>query len=167
MSLQNAIMKLKLLKQLLESTPAGTYVGARLSDESAEKIMEFINANNFPDALGKKELHTTLIYSRKYLPKFKSRGKLETPMLAEPDKFGLFGEEENALVIKLKSPDLVERHNQIMDDHGATFDFDEYQPHITLSYECVGLDISKLNLEDIGPLELIEEYHEDLDGGWR
>ena len=153
---------MKLFKWLLEGMPAGTYVGARLSDDSAEKIMKFIKENDIPEPLDKSKLHITLIHSRKYLPKFKSRGKLEEPMLAEPTGVALFGEEKNALVVKLKSPDLVKRHKQIMEEHGATFDFDEYKPHVSLSYECVGFDTSTLNINELGPLEITEEYDNEL-----
>lgn len=157
---------MKIFRWILEgkSDPEGTFVGARLSDESAKKIVKFIKDNNIPDPVDKKDLHVTLIYSRKYLPKFKPRKQLEDDdiMLAEPTGFDLYGEEKHALVIELSSPDLHDRHNQIMKEHKATYDFDVYKPHLTLSYECVGFDASSLQLGDLGPLEFSYEYEEEL-----
>jgi 2'-5' RNA ligase len=55
-----------------------------------------------------------------------------------------------------------------MKKHDATYDFPEYKPHITLSYDIGDLD--EKNLPDIGKyvdeIGIDEEYGEDLDLNW-
>lgn len=155
---------MKMFKWLLEADEdaSGTYVGVKLSEESAAQVKEFMRNNSIPVPLPKSKLHVTVIYSRKELPDFKPKGKLEDPIVVVPEKFALFGESKNALVVKIKSPDLVKRHKEIMKEHNATFDYDVYEPHISLSYDCVGFDVSSLDLEELGPLEIVEEYEEEI-----
>lgn len=161
----------KLLQELNEKAtkePDGTYVGAKLSADT-KNMLDGINKKlEIPNPLEKKDMHITIVYSRKYVPEFKSRGKLDEPIIAKPDELTIFPSSEgnNVLVLKLKTPDLIERHEEIVKEYGATHDFDEYKPHVTLSYDVGEFDPSDVDINDFGDIEVTEEYDEELNLDW-
>lgn len=163
------------LKELHENnkTKQGTYAGVRYSNESVTAITKYIKDNNIPNPVATHKMHTTLLYSRKFLPKYKPQGKLTPPLKATFDSFVVWEttppdptqEPWNCLVMKLKCPALVELHKKYMKEHQATYDYDEYSPHITLSYNIGDLDVGRLPNFDV-VLEIVEEYGEDLELDW-
>lgn len=76
---------------------------------------------------------------------------------------------KTALVLKLSSKFLTNRHNEIIRNHNGTHDFDDYTPHVTLSYELNENEIGKFNKKNIKldsiPV-IINEYLEELDLDW-
>jgi len=150
----------------------GTYAGVKLSDKTNKAIGKFIEDNNIPNAIKPEKLHTTLLYSRKYLPDYKARGELEETMVGKPIGFEKWpsqpdddGKVAMCLVLKYNCPDLVDRHKDLMKEHGATYDFDEYKPHVTFSY-----DVGSMQCKDLPKFEedivVVEEYVEDLNLDW-
>lgn len=146
-----------------ETQPKGTFAGVRLSPDSVAKLMAFAKEHNIPEPLPEDEYHVTLLYSRKYLPEYKPLGKFKTPLTALVKDFTLLGEEKDALVALIDCPALVKRHQALMKEHDATWDWPEYKPHVTLSYSAKGFDTSDLYVSDVGYLKLVSEYMEDLD----
>jgi hypothetical protein len=164
-------MKLTEIAQPTEQP--GTYAGVHFSDATKGALSEFAKKNKIPKALGKEHYHTTLLYSRKHLPNYKPMGKYDSPMKGVAQEFEVWpaepdenGKVKNCLVLKYSCPELYQRHHKLMLQHGATYDYDEYKPHVTLSYDVGKFDISKLPTFS-GNLEIVEEYHEDLQtSGW-
>jgi len=149
----------------------GTYAGLHFDKETIERLLEYSKRNHVPKALAADEYHSTLLYSRKYLPEYEPQGKLDNSMLATPLALEIWESPANAfkdndtncLILKYECQDQVDRFNELMDAHDATYDYDEYKPHTTLSYD-VG-DLSLEDLEDvstIGDLTLVDEYSEEL-----
>lgn len=155
-----------------KKTPDGTYVAVKLSEESKDKLYSAAEKMKVPNILDKKDYHTTLIYSRKYLPEFEAKGELNPPIAATISKLEIFtgkDGDQKVLVAVVDCPELVERHKSIMDEHKATYDFDEYVPHVTLSYNCNDFDVKSHDiLENIESpfIEFVEEYSTDLDLDW-
>jgi hypothetical protein len=150
----------------------GTYAALRFSSETIEKLLEYIRNNDIPKGLDKDEFHSTLLYSRKFLPEYKPIGKLETSLIATPINMEIWPsppnafkkEETNCLILKYECDDQVNRFDTLMDEHEATYDYDEYKPHTTLSYDIGDLQLEDLDdVNTIGNLEIIEEYGIDLD----
>ena len=73
---------------------------------------------------------------------------MELPINAETAGLKIFKQQngKNCLVTVLKSKDLTAHHETIMDKYGATYDFDTYIPHITLSYDIGDLDAKNYKL---------------------
>lgn len=70
------------------------------------------------------------------------------------------------LVLELDAPAVVERHLELMSLYPElTYDFDQYLPHITLSYDIGTFDASALELPNFVCV-LGDEYVEDLDLEW-
>lgn len=168
----------ELIKSLIEEkdnseSENGTFVGVRLSSDSKKIVKKAIKDMDVPNPIEDSEMHITVIYSRKPMSGFEPKGKLDDPIIVKPDKLHIFQKSDSdnrVLVIKLKAPELKKRHNELMKEYKAEYDFDEYIPHLTLSYDCEDFDpksydIKKILSED--ELEIVEEYDEELDLNWK
>lgn len=170
-----------LLKELLvekkdkdDTRTGGTYAGYRFDPEDVKKLRQWAKANKIPNRVPREKYHSTLLYSKKRCPDYKPLGKLETPIVATVSDSEIWDTQDNkrAFIVRLSSDDMVKRHKQLMKEHNATYDFDEYKPHITLSYD-VG---KEFDLKDVGDfsdyipdnkIRIVEEYHEDLVDEWQ
>jgi hypothetical protein len=169
-------MKLRdLVRQLEEQKQQkGSYSGVRFDTETNKALHEYMKENKIPNAIRPDKLHTTVLYSRKYLPNYKPAGKITPPWTATPGDFTVWetngenGPKTKCLILQYDCPELVSRHKSLMKEHEATFDYPEYKPHITLSYDVDNLDVSKLpRLADrLKQIRIAEEYGEDLDLNW-
>lgn len=153
-------------------TKKGTYAGVRFSDETVNDIKKYIEDNDIPNHINYDKLHTTLLYSRKHCPNYEPAGKLEKAMHGHAHKFEKWpsqpdddGNVAMCLVLRYNCPALVKRHVALMDEHKGTYDFDEYKPHITFSYDVGNLQCKDLPKYD-GEIEIVEEYGEDLNLDW-
>lgn len=151
----------------------GTYAGVRFDDDTIKRIKAYAIDNEIPDRLESRKLHTTLLYSKKHLPDYVASGDLDEPLIGKPTGFDVWesqpddeGIKSNCLILLYDCSELVKRHKDLMSQHEAEYDFDEYKPHITLSYNIGDLDVSKLNAEDIGDINITTEYQEELNIGW-
>lgn len=162
---------MKLLE--LVDTPDGTYAGARFSDDSRALIRKYIEKNQIPNSPDDEKLHSTILYSRKYLPDYEAQGTYDPAMKATPTGTEIWpsqpdeeGNRKRCLVLKFDAPDLVARHESLMKKHDALYDFDEFKPHVTLSYD-VGENFDEDNLPEFEEeLEITHEYSEDLNTDW-
>jgi len=155
-----------------EEKKKGTYAGVHFSDDTITAIKKFIKDNNIPNPIKSDKLHTTLLYSKKHLPDFKAAGKLEEALVGKPTKFEKWpsqpdedGKVAMCLVLRYDCDDLINKHKSLMKEHDAHYDFDEYKPHVTFSYDVAGMQCKDLpKFED--DIEIVEEYGEDLDLDW-
>ncbi len=161
------------LKTLTEKKSKGTYAGVRFSDDTAKRIKAFAEENEIPQPVPVNKLHTTVLYSRKYLPNYKAPGEYDSPLVGNPTKFDVWesqpdedGKTSNCLVLNYDCPELVTRHKKLMDEHEAEFDFDKFKTHITLSYNIGDMDISNLKPADVGDINIASEYQEELNFDW-
>ncbi len=156
------------LVQEKEDEKPGTYAGVKFSDDTIAALEKYTKDNKIPNALPADKYHTTLLYSRKHLPNYKPEGDYKTPMTGSPTGFEIwpnYDSSKNCLVLSYSCPQLYQRHHKLMNQHGATYDFDEYKPHVTLSYDVGNLKVDKLpTFED--SLEITSEYDEELKIGW-
>lgn len=157
-------MKLMELKQ--DKKPM--FVGVRLDGPSTHEIMKLTKGIDNRTSLG--DVHITVAYSKKPIA-LKALGKLEPPVSVKAKHYSIFKTQtgENCLVLEVESQGLIDRHNEIMNDYGASYDFPEYKPHVTLSYDCgIGFDINKLpKIEDIPELFAVQEYASELELDWQ
>lgn len=163
------------LRELMEKkNNKGTYAGVRFTDDTVKRIKTYAEENEIPNRVPSSKLHTTVLYSRKYCPNYEAAGAYDKPLVGKPKKFDIWksqpdenGNRSLCLVLTYDCPELVNRHNALMKEHGATFDYDQYRPHVTFSYDVgEGFDVNKLNPKDIGDIEISKEYREDLDLNW-
>ena len=147
--------------------PRGTYYGARPTETTCEAILDFLSDNKIPNPIAEKLMHCTVIYSRVFCsakalgdldPHWK--GKFEAynvwPTSPKPDE-----EPTSCLTLGFICPEMHERHH-VLRKEGATHDFPDFKPHLTLSYD-VGNDYDHHSLDHYGgPLVFHQEYSEPL-----
>lgn len=165
-------MKLDELLVEKKEKQKGTYAGVKFSKDTVDGIKEYIKENDIPNHTDYDKMHTTLLYSRKYLTAYEPSGKLSDIMVGNPIKFDVWdtqpddgGNVARCLVLTYKCADLVRRHEYLMKEHGATFDYDDYTPHVTFSYDIGDMKDADLPKFD-GKIEIVEEYGEDLNLDW-
>lgn len=149
----------------------GTFAALRVAQESAERLHNFAEDYGIANIVDERDMHVTLISSRKYLPDFEAYGILGEHLKVEIDKVSVWDTRsgQKALVVELDSDVLRDRHKEIMDEHEAEYDFDEYKPHVTLSYniesDAPNLDMMNSEISEYmeGGIALAEEYMEPLD----
>ena len=146
------------LKQFLES--AGTYVGVKYDDDSLKAIGELQKALGLKNPVALEDIHSTVLYSRVGidLPSLGESRRRCTGV--EIETWNTDNDKNPVVVLKIKSPELEERHLDLI-SIGGTHDFPDYTPHITLSYND---DVPNLVLWQ--PLWTSREYTEDLDINW-
>ena len=144
----------------------GSYVGLRVLYPSHDHLFEYCQANGIPADRAKfeKYLHATVIHSRKYDLVETEPKTVHVARFASFDLFDSRLGQQDILVVKLNAPSVVERHEYLMAKHGFTYDFPEYHPHVSLSYNFTG-DIDRLPPIDF-PILLGLEYHEQLRPNW-
>jgi len=92
------------------------------------------------------DLHVTIAYSKQPLDWFSIEGDEEKLIVSGgPRTIETFG--DNAFVLRFASEKLQESHEHVI-ENGGSFDFDEYSPHVTISYSA-----PKVPIEQIKPYQ--------------
>lgn len=150
---------------LAASDPRPLYVYRRL--KNAKDVIAWAKSQGFTSTLAARDMHVTVTYSRRAVNWF-SIGGLWTHGECEVapggpravDKLGSDG----AVVLHFNSSDLTWR-NKEMREAGCSWDYPEYQPHLTLSYNGAPDDLSKVEPYQ-GKLEFGPEIFEPIDNDW-
>lgn len=130
---------------------------------NGEEIHAWAKAQGFSSALPADDLHITIVYSKEPVDWMKMGAAWEdevTIPAGGPRVIEQFG--EGAIVLRVSSETLQWRH-QMMRARGASSDYEEYSPHITITYK------GKPDVTDIerivpyaGKIELGPEIFEDI-----
>ena len=141
--------------------PHGVYVSVKL-DQATTKIVSDYQEKYLKKLDINQELHCTLIYSKQECSENILTSKNDYS--ASFKKFEMFGDDKDMLVMRLESPELLQRNKELTEKYNFISDY-VYHPHITLSYNANGFDISKLP-PIRGKFKLIDETASDLDEDW-
>jgi hypothetical protein len=133
---------------------------------NADEIIKWAKSVGFDKCVEPKEMHVTIVFSRTPLPmdvlKPKSIDLAITGGARSVEPLG----DEGAVVMKFAAPTLNARW-QAFRDAGASWDFESYTPHITLTYH----NPPKLDLKKVTPypgkILLGPEKFEALDLDWK
>lgn len=158
-----------LLKEL--APPAtkkpGTYAAVTFSEKTVESLKELQEKLGVPNPLDASEFHSTLLYSRKNLPNYIPLGELTPVVTSDTEDFTLDiwpSGEKNVLVLIYPCEWLSSRWKALSEEHDAPWDFPDFTPHITLSYD-VGdyTPPDKLvHFASKKPIVIVNEYSSDL-----
>lgn len=155
------------LTEFKERAPRGTYYGARPTKDTCEAILDFMSDHKIPNPITEDLIHCTVCYSRVWCGE-QALGPLDPhwagkfngynvwPTAPDPDQ-----DPTSVLTIGFHCPEMHDRHHHLR-RNGATHDFPDFQPHLTLSYD-VGKDYEKGELAPYGgPILFHHEYSEPL-----
>jgi len=153
----------------------GTYAAVKYDEISCMMLSELLKIWNVPNPIKTNDFHSTLIYSRKQIPNIIQRNMDHEELKRVGWRFlikslELFSSSsdknvKSVLVMLLEAPELVNLHGELI-KAGATHDFPEYNPHVTLSYDVpVDYDWQSIILP---PIYLLPNkiYFEPLDIDW-
>lgn len=151
-----------------DAAPRTLYVQRRLLN--ASELIAWAKAQGFTSTLPAEDMHVTVTYSRSPVDWLKmgenwSNDK-DGQMTVEPGGARLVEPlgDKGAVVLLFNSSQLSWRH-QSMIENGASFDFPDYQPHVTITYAGGDVDLSKVEPYR-GKLTFGPEIFEELDEDW-
>jgi hypothetical protein len=147
-----------------DTSNSGLYVAAYFSDETNQNIAKYLSDNKIPNPIKSPGFHTTIVYSKVPVADFEPNHSIGI----EVDTTGSTIEGwdvpsgTRCLVWHYESNYLHLRFQEAM-MAGATYDFDEYKPHISLSYDIGDdFDVSTLPVPNF-PIYLMGEYSEPIE----
>ena len=147
-----------------EKDPRVVYVAVKYNQSAGDDLLDFIKKYEIPSVLKAEDFHTTVICSKKYADIRELEDDLgDSEIVAKPTELHVFEtfDKKRALVIKLDCSYLLERHKYLMQKYELEYDYDEYIPHITLSYDIGEMEIPK-DTEFPKFFRIQSEYSEDL-----
>lgn len=142
----------------------GTYVALNADQKTRDSLAKWVKENNIPNPADPKQYHSTVIYSRKGIPSV-TNYKFTFPIEGTIKEWKIFpsGESNKCLVAIIDCDELHNLHTKIREKYGATHDFPDYHPHITLSYDY-GNNKVPPSLPDV-PISYGSRTIEPLDDG--
>lgn len=119
----------------------GTYVAYQMSKESRDLLDHFVEMNlGLTERIDPESYHITIIYSRTPVP---SAEQFAGPITAVGNSAGyeVFPTKtgDRCLVMRVQSTQ-AETFNKHLNAMGATSDFPDYKPHVTICYTYTGSD---------------------------
>lgn len=149
-----------------DATPRTLYL--RRDVVNAAEIIKWFQDQGVPEVYAAESMHVTIVYSKTPLDWMKMgqpwEARLEIPE-GGPRLLEKFGDAGDVLVQLFASNELRWRHD-LAKEIGATSDFPEYQPHISISLRAGEVDLINLKPWQ-GPIVLGPEVYEDISDDWR
>lgn len=150
---------LAFLETIKEDDTGGTFVGARLTRDSERQLMHWMRENGLRKREPRARLHVTVIGDPNRQFDW-NPATFEPPLETDAASYKLerFGGDDKFVVLSFSCTELEKRHLMGRKKHGISWEFDHYQPHITLSEDPNKLnDLERLLLPRF-PLFIQNEY---------
>lgn len=136
----------------------GSYGQLILSTESQNQLSAFIS-NQIASGVDPTTYHCTVMYSRVPVPESENV-KVHLPIHAKAKAYEIFPTKTgtNCLVLLIDSDEITSLHNH-MNHLGASYDYPEYKPHVTLAadHDHTHLDLPDFDLVfdklEVSPLD--------------
>lgn len=127
----------------------GTYAELCPSNKSQRILEKIIQQLALDTPTPSAELHCTVTYSRRPCPELGDY-RPDIPIGADVLGFRIFSMQNGnrCLVLELHSDDIMDLHKYAM-ELGCSYDYPDYTPHITLSYNYPYDQVPELDLHDI------------------
>lgn len=153
--------------KLQDAAARTLYVSRKVLNAGA--IIDWSKAQGFETTIPAEDLHVTVAYSKTPVDWMavaqawtnKPNGNL-TSSAGGPRMVEKFG--EGAIVLLFNNTELTWRHQDIL-DAGGSWDFPEYQPHITFTYQPGNVDLDQVEPYR-GVIELGPEIFEEITPSW-
>lgn len=157
------------MSELKKSDPKTLYVSRKVLN--ADEILEWAQNQGFDNLVPADKLHVTVIASKAFVD-WMALGNANDWYPADQEFIVPEGGPRlveglgtnKAPVLMFSSSPLCYRHEQAK-QLGASWDFQAYQPHITISYEESRLDLSKV-VSFKGEIKLGPELFEEFNDNW-
>lgn len=138
----------------------GLFVCVNFSNNTLKALKEYQIANNIQNPLDTTDLHTTVVHSKDPISNFQPLGQINWQ--GTFTRFDIFDSDgDNCLVLRFACPELSQRWKDTI-KMGAKWKYDQFRPHITLSYNAGDIDLNSLP-PYTGLINIIEEVASPLD----
>lgn len=160
-------------RKLLEATNSATFAKAEgeasplyvsRKVQNADEIIAWAKANGFDKCVPPEELHVTQVYSKTPMDWTAAGDSFDQLYLSGGNRSVVPLGDKGAVVLKFESGDLQARHAEFM-AAGASHDFPSYQPHVTITYDGAGVDLSKVD-PYMGTIKLGPEEYAPITEDW-
>lgn len=131
---------------------------------NGDDLIQWANANGFASTLAANDMHVTIAFSRAPVDWSAIYRENSTQLVAAGGVRTLQRFGDDAVVLGFSNDDLVRRHDEF-GDAGASWDYDQYLPHVTISYQGADIDIEALEPYQ-GLLHFGPEEWSDLQEDW-
>jgi phage-related protein (TIGR01555 family) len=146
-----------------DAAPRTLYVSRKV--ENAGEILAWAKSQGFTKTLDGADLHVTIAYSRQPVDWF-AVGTAEDRVVVPrggPRAIEIFG--GGAVVLMFSDWSLRWRHDSLR-EAGASWDFPEYQPHLTITYDATGVDLNAVEPYQ-GKIVFGPEIFAEVDEDWQ
>ncbi len=131
---------------------------------NGQEVADWAKAQGFGKTLMAADMHVTVVFSREPVDwSAAGEGSFGLKIAGGPRKVAPLGD-KGAVVLKFASAKLTDRWRAFR-DAGASWDFPGYQPHVTITYDGRGVDLSKVGPFK-GPLIFGPERFAPVDEDW-
>ena len=155
-------------KPVTDAAPRTLYVSRKLLN--ADEFIEWAKGQGFKTTTPADDLHVTITFSRAPVDWLKMgenwSGDRNGNVTVQPGGARIVEAlgDKGAVVLLFNSATLSYRHESMM-QAGASWDFPEYQPHVTITYQGQGVDLSKVEPYR-GKLVFGPEIFAELNDDW-
>lgn len=128
---------------------------------NGDDLINWARENGLKKILNPKEMHITVVYSK--TPVDWEEMAYDPNNILFPSvqtELKLFGQNKEILVLALKGYSRLNASFEYYHERGCSFDYDEYQPHVTIDYDFDG-DVSMIKPYN-GTLLLSKEIMEEI-----
>lgn len=151
-----------------KAAPRTLYVSRKLLNGA--EFLAWAKGQGFTKTLAASDLHVTIAFSRAKLDWMKigdTWGNADGKLTVAPGGARLVEPlgDKGAVVLLFNAAELAWRHMAIR-EAGASWDYPEYQPHVSITYNGGDVDLSKVEPYR-GKLEFGPEIFAELDEDWR
>lgn len=137
--------------------------------ENGEEIVNWAKSQGLESITDASDMHVTVAFSKKSVNWSPIEATSQKNKIISSDvgfrAVQKFGDEPGVVVLEFRDNTLESRHEAIK-EMGASWDWPEYRPHITVSHKAEGVDISSID-PYVGHIELGPEVFEPLDENWK
>lgn len=147
-----------------DATPKSLYISRRVMN--SKSITAWARKQGFPSTLFENDLHVTIAYSRQPVDWMKVGESWSSEIKVSAGGPRMIEQlDGGAIVLLFACRELQWRHQDVL-NAGGTFEHDEYQPHITISYQGDPIDLTKIDPYD-GEIVLGPEIFREVNPGWK
>lgn len=148
---------------LYKSAPKPLYVSRKLKNGKA--LIAWAKSQGIETTVPENELHVTILYSKTPTDWFAAGSGWQPEVTVDeggPRTIERFG--EDAIVLRFACQDFKWRHSEFIELAGASHDWPEYAPHVTITYDGANVDLEKIEPYQgelvFGP-EIFQEIEEE------
>lgn len=156
------VVKLEKQEPIKDAAPRTLYVHRPLLN--ADELIAWAKEQGFKTALPASDMHVTLAFSKTPM-QWPEADKIEFSFENGERRLAKFGDEGDVVVLQFESGTLKYRWQQFK-DAGASWDYPEFHPHVTITYEIGDVDLAKVEPYQ-GRLLFGPEVFAEIDTDWK